>query len=369
MKKALPLYQKIEQDLRQRITDGTWSSGVMLPSRQSLAREFESDLTTLQRAIQPLLEEGLLIAEKGRGTFVASEFAPTTMPALPRSQAPTIGIVCPINPEAQMKSIWENEVIRAIERAVLEDGGTTVFLSSDAMEGLPEAISVRGIDALVFIDLNSTILSADSDTSLLSSLPVPLSVITYHPLSYPIPHLLYDQFTAGYLAAEHLLQQGWERLVFIQPFSTDWVEDRAAGACEAVRRRGEIPLERWQRPPGYFGDSWESGMEVGGAFLESLGPNRGIGIIAPNDKMGVGVLQVAAERGWRVGYDLGVVSFDDTVEARVAELSSFRPPLEELGTEAARHLLRALSGQPLAFQTRFVSHLISRLSSRRYTRT
>ena len=45
----------------------------MLPSRQSLAREYSVDLSTVQRAVSEMLTDGTLRADSGRGTFVARD--------------------------------------------------------------------------------------------------------------------------------------------------------------------------------------------------------------------------------------------------------------------------------------------------------
>lgn len=67
----VPKYQAIYLTLRQRILDGDLSAGSQLPSQQELAHEFGVTLMTLRQAMTALEGDGLVWAERGKGTFVA----------------------------------------------------------------------------------------------------------------------------------------------------------------------------------------------------------------------------------------------------------------------------------------------------------
>ncbi len=60
---------RIQSDLRQRVGDGVWEPGTLIPSRRVLAEEFGVDLSTVRRATLPLIDEGMLRVDR-RGTFV-----------------------------------------------------------------------------------------------------------------------------------------------------------------------------------------------------------------------------------------------------------------------------------------------------------
>ena len=63
-------YAVLAQALRQRIFAGEWVPGVALPAEQALARDNEVALGTMRRALQELVDEGLIERVHGRGTFV-----------------------------------------------------------------------------------------------------------------------------------------------------------------------------------------------------------------------------------------------------------------------------------------------------------
>jgi DNA-binding FadR family transcriptional regulator len=60
----------IEQSLRQRIAAGEWSANGRLPPERDLAVEYRVARNTLRRAIQAIMDHGMLERHIGRGTFL-----------------------------------------------------------------------------------------------------------------------------------------------------------------------------------------------------------------------------------------------------------------------------------------------------------
>ncbi|MFE4669393.1 GntR family transcriptional regulator [Streptomyces sp. NPDC056716] len=56
--------KRVENAMRLRIVDGTYQPGRLLPRLVPMAREFGVNTYTFRRAIQPLIDEGLLIVSK-----------------------------------------------------------------------------------------------------------------------------------------------------------------------------------------------------------------------------------------------------------------------------------------------------------------
>lgn len=61
-------YQQVADALRERITAG--ELGPRLPSHMDLAEQLGVAPRTVQKALKVLIDEGLLYARPGRGTFV-----------------------------------------------------------------------------------------------------------------------------------------------------------------------------------------------------------------------------------------------------------------------------------------------------------
>jgi GntR family transcriptional regulator len=67
---GLPLYLQLEQTLQQRIDSGEWVAGVQIPTEGELCEAYLVSRATVRQALARLVDRGLLLRERGRGTFV-----------------------------------------------------------------------------------------------------------------------------------------------------------------------------------------------------------------------------------------------------------------------------------------------------------
>jgi GntR family transcriptional regulator len=111
----LPLYQKVREQLRQRIERGFWKPGDMLPTEPQLAEQFGVSAGTVKQALLSLARDGLILRRAGKGTFVArldgsrsfSRFFRFRDAPSGKNLDPTIRVV-------------EQRVLRAVPRAISE---------------------------------------------------------------------------------------------------------------------------------------------------------------------------------------------------------------------------------------------------------
>ena len=66
----VPRYAQLADLFRGRIARGQWRKGDRLPALEALMAEFEVARVTVRQAVEVLAREGLLSAQRGRGTFV-----------------------------------------------------------------------------------------------------------------------------------------------------------------------------------------------------------------------------------------------------------------------------------------------------------
>jgi GntR family transcriptional repressor for pyruvate dehydrogenase complex len=64
------LYEKIAEQIKQRILSGELQNGDRLPSERELSDQFDVSRTAIREAIQALVQEGLVEVRHGRGAFV-----------------------------------------------------------------------------------------------------------------------------------------------------------------------------------------------------------------------------------------------------------------------------------------------------------
>jgi len=76
---ALPLYYQIKQNLRELVESGKFSPGDSLPAEADMGSHYGVSRLTVRQAVGELVREGLLVRERGRGTFVARPKTTITM--------------------------------------------------------------------------------------------------------------------------------------------------------------------------------------------------------------------------------------------------------------------------------------------------
>jgi GntR family transcriptional regulator len=67
----LPLYQQLYEVLEARIRSGEWKPGDMIPAETELISRYEVSRITVRKVLDMLVTEGLLVRQRGRGSFVS----------------------------------------------------------------------------------------------------------------------------------------------------------------------------------------------------------------------------------------------------------------------------------------------------------
>lgn len=68
----IPYYAQVKDLLREWIKQGKWKTGDQLPGEHELCTTFDVSRPVVRQALSELTSEGLVVREKGKGTFVAS---------------------------------------------------------------------------------------------------------------------------------------------------------------------------------------------------------------------------------------------------------------------------------------------------------
>ncbi|MCI0892520.1 MAG: LacI family DNA-binding transcriptional regulator, partial [Chloroflexi bacterium] len=149
---------------------------------------------------------------------------------------------------------------------------------------------------------------------------------------------------------EHLLELGHRQIAFLGNVRGGRLtQERLSGYREAL-------FEADLMVPGEYVAMASSGEPTGGAegmrslLDRELPPTA---VVCYNDMMAFGAMQVIRESGLTVPADLSVVGFDDIELSAYFSpaLTTFHQPKYQLGSEAARMMLRQLNG---AFEGRDV---------------
>ena len=75
MKQKVLSKEDVYQIILERINNGSFTIGKKLPSCRTLAKEIQSNITTVNRAIQQLANEGIVRSEARKGSFIAKKIS------------------------------------------------------------------------------------------------------------------------------------------------------------------------------------------------------------------------------------------------------------------------------------------------------
>lgn len=67
----LPRYYQLKEIMRQKIREGEWQPGDLIPSERELGEQYRISRMTARQAITELVNEGLFYREQGKGTYVS----------------------------------------------------------------------------------------------------------------------------------------------------------------------------------------------------------------------------------------------------------------------------------------------------------
>lgn len=201
----------------------------------------------------------------------------------------------------------------------------------------------RRVDGMIFISCEMTHLAGDhSHYDRLFDEGARLVFVNGALDGLDVPCVSVDERHAGYVATQHLLELGHERIGFVAgPSDYLPTHEKAAGRAEALREAG-------LNPDGLVshGDFTLAG---GRRALRQLlaKENPPTAVICSSDVIAIGVLQEARELGLRVPADLSVVGFDG-IEAATwvePELTTIEQPIDQIASTAV-DLLRTVIADP-----------------------
>ena len=169
-------------------------------------------------------------------------------------------------------------------------------------------------------------------------------------------------FAGARSISTHLADLGHRRIgVIAGPHNWLASDARLAGHASALANAGVLPdpgLVRSVEPTAQFG------YHAAGELLDL--PQPPTALIGFNDKVAVGALAAAAQRGLRVPEDLSVAGFDDIDLAQATRplLTTVRQPLQEMGRLAVSLLIRLMERQRLdALHIELATELVVRDST------
>lgn len=325
-------FRALAADIRRGILAGTWAVGAKLPTEAQLSTESGLSLTTVRRAFDDLVQEGLVVRRQGAGSFVASQATARRRTRL------TVGVLLPDT------QLYYPRVLQGIEET-LSSQDVGLQLATYSYDPFREDASISflvdsGVDGMILVPTLTGLDDPERRVRDLMNLDVPV-VLLERSLTDLGPgdrseHVCSDHQGGAYDAVAHLLGLGHSSISLLTRAQTPTEPAIVAGYERAVSDFGfRAHIQRIHKP------DWEDGGAA--VALEELQRIGATAALVFGDREAT-LLEMAASRaGLSIPGDLALVSYDDEM-ADLAQipLTAVAPAKHRMGRMAAEILLRRL---------------------------
>ena len=300
-----------------------------------IARELNLTTATVSRALNDhnriSHETKRLVQEKAR----EMKYRRNTLASSLRSgKSYTIGVIIP---SAQMN--FFGSVVHGIENIASNNGYSIILYQSEETTGLER----KAIDTFLSARVDGILASIAKETidfshyAELKKRNIPLVFFDRTNDDLNVPAVVIDDYKGGYLATEHLLNRGYERVAHVAgPQHIIGFRDRFNGYKDALKANNKQLVRDYI----YYGDvSIASGVEAMNCFLNlEKVPDA---VFAIEDYTALGVIKSLKEHNINIPDEFGVIgfaneSFDEFISPA---LSSVDQQTVQMGKEAFNLLM------------------------------
>jgi DNA-binding LacI/PurR family transcriptional regulator len=317
------------------------NSNDRLPSRPGLCKKLDTTRTTLDKAINELVAEGLLYSKNGSGTYVSAAGDELSI------YKGNWGVIV-----RDVREAFYAEIVRGVENFAQSRGINVIICNSDSdfeKQGqYIKRLKHSDISGLIIVPITSSNPQEYSQLySQLNELKVPFVFCNRNAEWINAPVVTSNDFYGGYIVTKHLLEKGYRHIAYIAQKKIRTSVDRCQGYISALLEDGIevnpkiiIIEDQSQTPP--FGYEAMQKLLASGQKVDS--------VFCFNDKVAQGVYQAIAEVGLTVSDDIGVIGYDNTDlwEKITPAVTSVAYKNLEIGTKAAEVLYKQINKEDLS---------------------
>lgn len=243
-----------------------------------------------------------------------------------------IGLVVP----DLMQSFFA-EIAGAVSNVLRPEGYHVLIANS----GEDAATEIADIETLVSRNVDGLIIaSAQQNGDTLRGLKTPYVLIDRTVPDLDANFIGTDNEEAGFLATEHLVQQGCQRIVHLRGPAVSSAHERVAGYERSLRAHGRVEPRQ---------GVWDAGHDdaAGYATMNQIlkSDTKPDGAFCYNDPVAIGAMRAILETGLSVPRDIALVGVANThfSDMLMVPLTTLDQHAEAIGEQAARMLLSRLS--------------------------
>ncbi|PZF97992.1 LacI family DNA-binding transcriptional regulator [Micromonospora deserti] len=329
------------------------------PTLEAVARRAGVSRATVSRVVNGSTTVAEPIREAVRRAVAELGYVPNLAArSLVTQRTDSIALVMP---EAATRVFSDDQVFPGIIRGVsqeLEAADKQLVLmlagSPAGHDRVERYTTGRHVDGVLFASLHG----ADPLPGRLARLGIPV-VCSGRPLGdSPVPYVDVDHVGGVTAAVRHLVDSGRRRIATIAG-----PQDMVAGIERLTGYRETVAAAGLAERVAAGDFTRESGAA---AMRRLLAEHPDLdAVFAASDLMAHAALRALREAGRRVPEDVAVVGFDDIETAAYTEppLTTVRQPIQEIGREMTRQLLRLAAGEPVEPAVILPTELIVRESA------
>lgn len=302
---------------------------------------------TASRALNPATQALVSAATVKRVQAAAKTLAYRPNPlarGLKTNRTMMVGIVIP-----DLTNALFPPIIRGAQTVLLTAGYMGLIADTDNVPAREQeafdALRERQVDGLIVASARRN----DATVRAAEAAGVPIVLINRRDDTSHLPVVQGDDTNGMEQAVRHLYDLGHRRIGHLAgPSDLSTGAARTRAFRQLMRELGADPADDLVVECATY--SPEEGARAGRILLDHGAPTA---VIAGNDQIAVGLLDVVRERGLRCPEDLSIVGYNDMpyVDKLSPPLTTVRVPHAEIGAEAARILLRRLAEDTLDVRT------------------
>ncbi len=309
------------------------------PTISDVARRAGVSISTVSRVLNATAVVDAGTAERVRAAIAELSYTPhSAARTLATRRTQTLGLLLP-----NIGGQFYTPLLRGIEAVASQAGYDLLIHSTSTPAGASfrRALGEHNTDGLIIFTE-----AVDREELIrLNGMGFPV-VLLYEsaPQGVEMPSITIENRQGAQKIVEHLIEaHRRKRIVFLRgPQGNEDSDEREKGYRQALAAH-RIVFDSGLLATGGF----ESG-QAHAALKQILDKGTDFdAVFAGDDDNAVGVIQALQEAGLRIPQDVAVAGFDDSIFARLLAppLTTVRAPIEQVGREGVRQLLRLIHGE------------------------
>lgn len=338
-----PLYMQFKTSILARIQSGEWKAENAIPTELELCEEYGISRFPARQALTELVEEGLLVRTKRKGTFVSTKGIEAVKPANSKILALIMG---------SLTDGFNADILNGFEKLARKKGYGVMVFSTDLsvneeINCIDRAIELGCAGICIFPSGNHSLKSKITE---LSSKGIYVCLLDQNMGLEDFDYIGSDNLGGSYSAVRYLYESGFTNLVFLSlPLDISSINERFSGYMKAIEDfnlnhilRIDIGNEK-----NMYLDKHIIPIESLVEELDNLKPRLPVGIFALNDFIALQCINAMHSEGYEIGKDFGIVGFDNIPQGAwaVKPLTTIAQNGMLLGHNAAEIAINKIEGK------------------------